>query len=145
MENEKTERKKYPSQEKYEAEHPFIGARVDLELDEKINETVKKTGKSKSQIFRETWLNADKLISDTYNKASMIEYKRGLNDGETIGEKKGYNKALKEYGITIFCKFCGAICYITPNSKFHKNLIEYADTIDWTHDGRPRKFSEDAY
>jgi hypothetical protein len=68
--------------------------------------------------------------------ASIIEYKRGLDDGQDIGEKIGYNKALKEYGIPIPCGKCGKDnLSLTPNSEWHKLVIDLLQQRGWRHQG----------
>ena len=87
------------------------------ELKEKIDRLIEKTGKSKSQIFRDAWLNSDKLVSDAYDK--------GHNDG--------INEASNRWGIWYFCSVCGEMIFIESESDSHKAVIKYMKEHGWAH------------
>jgi len=107
----------YPSQIRYYDEHPAMTFRLRKEEKEILKLLVERSGKSISQLVRETLLGAEKSNSEPYEK--------GFNDG--------YNKAALEWKVFYFCKVCGEMIYITPTSDSHEALVKYMDEHGWGH------------
>jgi len=72
-------KKKYPSQEKYERENPSITFRVPIDMKEKIDQLVETTGKSISQLIRETLFYAEKEYSEIQEKSHSEGFDVGNN------------------------------------------------------------------
>lgn len=117
--------KLYPSQEKYLAENPAITCRVKKEEKEKIDRLVEITGKSISQIIRETLFYAEKEYSDVYDK--------GYEEGHDFGLDYGYRKGKIDWQIKIPCDCCEEDLYLVPNSDWHKVIKDYLKKCNWGH------------
>ncbi len=118
-------KKKYPSQEKYERENPSITFRLPIDMKEKIDQLVETTGKSISQLIRETLFYAGKEYSEIQEKSHSEGFVIGVN----VGGKRGKRK----WAIWCYCNVCGEITYIEPNSDAHKAIIEYMKEQKWGH------------
>jgi flagellar biosynthesis/type III secretory pathway protein FliH len=121
-------KKKFPSTIKYEKNNPAITFRIPLEDKQKITQLLKITGKSLSQIIRETIFYADKEYTEIINKAR----KEGFTEG--------FEKAKKIYEIWYTCFICEEKLTIFPNSEVHNAMIEYMREKSWGHN----KYHEDA-
>lgn len=117
--------KLYPSQEKYLAENPAITCRVKKEEKEKIDRIVELTGKSISQLFRETLFYAEKEYSEVYDKGYSEGYDHGYNNGNKQGKI--------DWQIMIPCNCCDGDLFLKPNSAEHKFIKDYLKKCNWGH------------
>jgi len=118
-------KKKFPSQEKYERENPSITFRVPIDMKEKIDQLVETTGKSISQIMRETLFYAEKEHSEIFEQGHV--------EGFDVGINAGINRGKRKWAIWIYCYVCGEKIYIEPNSESHKAIIKYMKEHKWAH------------
>jgi len=118
-------KKKYPSQEKYERENPSITFRVPIDVKEKIDQLVETTGKSISQIMRETLFYAEKEYSEIFEQGHV--------EGLDVGINAGINRGKRKWAIWCYCNVCGKKIYIEPNSDVHNAIIKYMKEQGWGH------------
>lgn len=117
-------RRKPPSRERYEAEHPTISMRLTRDLRDKLDERRALEGKSYPSIVRDA-LEIHEAVDETYNRGfengrrqgEAEGYKRGFTDGRRCGDADGYKRGLSkaeadvrrqfQYVVTLRCLECG--------------------------------------
>jgi hypothetical protein len=115
MKKGRNNRKKSPSREKYEKEHPTVSARLPIEVREKLLANLKILGMSLPNAF-------EVLAGELEIKAKPIEEAR----------KVGYEEAKKLYTVTYLCSLCGEPIPIT-NPKTKEAAGRYMTERGWGH------------
>ena len=133
----KKKRHKPPSRIRYEKNNPVISFRIKKELYNEFKAFLKDQELSIGDFFR----IALKKQKATYKRADTGGYNRGYNDGKNNGAKT----AISIWRIWYYCKICGEMIYITPNSDPHKALINYMKEKGWGHAKCHNKKSLDKY
>jgi hypothetical protein len=113
------QKKKFPSQIRYERNNPPIGCRVKREEKVKIEQRAKKTGYSVSQLVRMSVLNQE---------IDFSKYEKKLTE-------ELYEKAKKDWAIWYYCAGCRRIIYIKPYSDDHNVISKYLRDVEWGHEG----------
>ena len=120
-------KKKFPSQIKYEKEHPLISFRVKRDEYEKIQQLADKSRKSKSVLVRMVLLGLEKDFSATY-KSIQETKKQELKDiWYKKGHDVGYTESKNDWTIRVKCRGCKKEAYIQPNSYEHKKIQKIMD------------------
>ncbi len=63
------------------------------------------------------------------NKTRKTWRENDLNEGIAIGRREGE----KKYRIQYYCKVCGGLLDVLPNSNEHKAIINYLRESGWAH------------
>jgi len=113
---------KQTAKQRYESKCPVLSVRVTKAEREKLDEMMKTTGKSQTQVIRQALqLEMDK---------SNVSYERGHKDG--------YNEAKKKYGVDIWCNKCGVGIIVAREDTKVKVGNAVADVCNCFHeDCRP--------
>jgi predicted DNA-binding protein len=105
--------KKPPSRIRYEKAHPVVSARLDTETYQKLKEILQNEGKSFAS-----------FLKAVINKAHNI-HRRVY--------QSGYAKAKKDWQMWYFCSICNERINLVPNSRTHKDIINYMKEMGWAH------------
>jgi hypothetical protein len=126
-------KKKYPSQIRYETQHPAITFRVSIRDKEKILQLSQRSGKSVSELVRVALLGLEKDFSKVYETTQQ----KSKNTKDGISPEQsfyiGLNLGTSKWKILIPCWKCQNSIEIKPNSKEHKKIIKRMDG-DLSHD-----------
>lgn len=115
MKNNAGKKKKSPSREKYEIEHPTVSARLPIEVREKLLANLKILGMSLPNAF-------EILAGELEIKAKPVEEVR----------KAGYEEAKNRYMVTHPCAICGEPIPIT-NPKIKEVAGRFMTEHGWGH------------
>lgn len=111
----KMAKKIYPAEIRYRNKHPTISFRVSRDEWERIKGTCETSGKSISQVIKETMLGYTKEQEKTFEK----------------GMEAGFEQAINEYMIAYPCAICGEGLIVQSLSKDHITLAEYMKEHGW--------------
>jgi hypothetical protein len=109
--------KPYPSQIRYNYEHPTMTIRMTRYEKQEIESLALKSGKKPSQLVRDTLLKAVKDYQNAYDQ----------------GYNNGHKRSVTDWRIWYFCNKCKKILYIQPNTEPHKAVIQYMADHGWAH------------
>ena len=91
--------------------------------------------KSVSELVRMALLDLEKdfskAILETRNNFNNQGYQQGqqvgYNSGYTDGYTKGHNEGMNKWAIWVVCSRCRNRLYIKPDSKKHKEILDFMD------------------
>jgi len=64
-------------------------------------------------------------INNSANARLNAEYNRGDSDG--------YARGKADHQVYYYCKICGKMIYLTPNSEAHQAMVNYMYEHGWGH------------
>lgn len=129
-------RHKPPSRVTYERTHPVVSFRVSANLYQRLQELLKKTGKSIGDFFREALgvqqADTSRVYQAAYSEGHKEGYEEGHEDGYVEGEKAGWNSAKEDFLVTFPCSICGEIIPVNT-AKVRKAASQYMVEHGWGH------------
>jgi len=138
---------KPPSRIKYENNNPVWSVRLTKELYIALNNFLRKSIQSRKEFIEIALNKKEAKFTNIIDQESSKGYKDGYDQGYKTGKNEKikevaneyYQKAIKEYGITIPCNECNEEIFLLPDSDWHKLIIEFCKCRNLAHAKCPEK------